>query len=292
MGAPMKLGPLGYYRWFVRDYRANRKVQRMSYVSRGLYRELLDEEWLEGPLPTDLPSLADICGCPLKVMEKSWPEIAACFALADGRLVNDKLECMRTDQDRTRIKRVLSGRLGGIAKQTVANAKHLLEDEKPVEQVLNNENSLLNDETDLPYSNRSSNSSSRLLADAKGEPIPPEIVASWVLDDLQLSGMSLRLVLDDICRMALNAGTSADELRGSLVNSWQGYEEAKPRLSYTVGAQKFFGEGVWRNRDGWPWKEGFAPASRPIEPAKPVHEYKSNAIPMSEIRAMAKAGAQ
>lgn len=43
---------LPYYRWHWRDYRANRKVQRMTYIERGLYRELLDECWAEGFIQT------------------------------------------------------------------------------------------------------------------------------------------------------------------------------------------------------------------------------------------------
>lgn len=116
-----------WYRWLVRDYRANRKVQRMGYVARGLYRELLDEQWLEGTLPEDVGVLADICGCPVRVMEKAWPEIAPCFRVIDGRLINDKLESLRTEQDAVRVKRIEAGRLGGIAKQKVANARHMPE---------------------------------------------------------------------------------------------------------------------------------------------------------------------
>jgi hypothetical protein len=52
-----------WYRWLVKDYRANRKVQRTGYIARGLYRELLNEAWIEGSLPNDLAALADICGC-------------------------------------------------------------------------------------------------------------------------------------------------------------------------------------------------------------------------------------
>jgi hypothetical protein len=127
------------------------------------------------------------------------------------------------------------------------------------------------------------------------EELSPSMVASGVLDDLQLSGRELRVVLDDICRLAMKAGTSADDLRKSLVASWQDYELAKPKLGYTLGPQRFFGDGIWRNRDGWPLKEGQTlPAKQLVAPTRPPHEYTSNMIPMSEIRAMvkAKAGAQ
>jgi hypothetical protein len=79
-----------------------------------------------------MAALADICGCPVKVMEKAWIEMAPCFELIDGRLFNDKLEGMRTEQDMVRVKRIAAGRLGGIAKQVVADAKQVLPTDEQV----------------------------------------------------------------------------------------------------------------------------------------------------------------
>jgi hypothetical protein len=98
----------------------------MGWAAKGLYRELLDEEFMEGSLPNDIAALADICGCPVKVMEKAWPQLKPCFEEVDGRLVNVKLEEIRTEKDRIRIKRGEAGRLGGLAKQSLANGKQLL----------------------------------------------------------------------------------------------------------------------------------------------------------------------
>lgn len=123
---------LPYFRWYPKHYRANRKVQRMSWKARGIYRELLDEEWLEGPLPNDISVLADLAGCPVREMEKAWPEIAPCFESVDGRLVNPKLEGMRTEQDELRVKRIIAGRLGGQAKQVLASAKQTPGDARQV----------------------------------------------------------------------------------------------------------------------------------------------------------------
>jgi hypothetical protein len=124
--------------------------------------------------------------------------------------------------------------------------------------------------------------------------ITPSMVVSGVLDDLQLSGMELRVVLEDVCRMAMKAGTSADDLRASLVDVWRDYERAKPKLSYAWGAKAFFGEGHWRNKRGWPWKPGEEPTtSRPI-PVKPDFVRPDRTTTMDEIRArlMAEGGAR
>lgn len=109
--------PLPYYRWFWQDWRANRNVQRMTYVERGLYRELLDECWAEGFIPTDLQVLADICDCPIDVMEDAWPRLEKCFDMdSDGKMVNTRLNIERTEKDSERVKRSEAGRKGGIAK--------------------------------------------------------------------------------------------------------------------------------------------------------------------------------
>ena len=113
---------LPYYKWFWQDWRANRKIQRMSYIERGLYRELLDECWVEGSIPNDVKELADICGCPDEVMVDAWQVLSSCFVFIDGLLVNEKLHSLRTEKDIERLKKAENGKKGGIAK---AVGKHL-----------------------------------------------------------------------------------------------------------------------------------------------------------------------
>lgn len=108
---------LPYYKWFWQHWRANRDVQRkLNYVDRGLYRELLDEAWAEGSLPSEIDALADICGCPVEVMADSWKRISAHWELRDGRLYNDKLDAQRTEKDALRVSRIQTGRIGGLVK--------------------------------------------------------------------------------------------------------------------------------------------------------------------------------
>jgi uncharacterized protein YdaU (DUF1376 family) len=115
--------PLPYYKWYWRDYRANRKVQRLSYTARGFYRELLDEQWDRGFIPNNLDELADICGCPKQVLEDEWQMLSKCFSeIEPGKLANSRLERERTESDKTRVNRRLAGRSGALAKQKVANA--------------------------------------------------------------------------------------------------------------------------------------------------------------------------
>ena len=114
---------LPYYKWFWQDWRANRKIQRMTYIEKGLYRELLDECWVEGFIPDDIEELADICGCPKEIMANAWQVLSKCFeVIEDGKLVNQKLHSLRTEKDVERLKKSENGKKGGIAK---ASAKHL-----------------------------------------------------------------------------------------------------------------------------------------------------------------------
>ena len=118
-------GALPYYRWHWRDYRADRKVQRMSYIERGLYRELLDECWAEGYIPNNIEALADICNCPKQVLEDSWQVLSTCFTEVEpGILVNERLSEERTEKDLTRARRAISGALGGKSK-ALASTCHI-----------------------------------------------------------------------------------------------------------------------------------------------------------------------
>ena len=133
-----ELRPLPYYKWFWQDWRANRKAQRMSYIERGLYRELLDECWVEGFIPNDISILAEICGCPNDVMANAWQVLESCFELVDDKYINKKMESMRTSKDAERLAKSLSGKKGGdskslnskpkkaSAKQVLASARQVL----------------------------------------------------------------------------------------------------------------------------------------------------------------------
>ena len=95
------------------------------------------------------------------------------------------------------------------------------------------------------------------------ESFTPEMIVSAVLDECRLSGRDLQTVLEDVARAELKAGRDPDELRNALIAAYRQYSDAKPRLSYTKGAAKFFGDGDWRNPAGWPWKDGAKPTANP-----------------------------
>lgn len=127
-----ELRPLPYYKWHWQDWRANRTVQRMTYIERGIYRELLDECWSEGFIPSDLEKMADIVGCPVDVMTNAWQVLSKCFVDAgEGRLANERLNLERTSKDAERVSKAIAGQKGGQAK--LLNSK---DNEASAKQVL------------------------------------------------------------------------------------------------------------------------------------------------------------
>ena len=95
----------------------------MSYVERGLYRDLLDECWAEGSIPSSHAELAEICDCPEHVIADAWPKLSKCFIEAGrDRLLNLRLEAERTETDKIRATRARAGKAGGSSKLRNANA--------------------------------------------------------------------------------------------------------------------------------------------------------------------------
>ena len=116
--------PLPYLRWYVSDYRASRRVQRLTWQERGIYRELLDECWIEGCIPDDVDRLAEIAGCPTGVMAEAWKQLRPMFTPIDGMdgmyLMNRRLEVERSEDDAYRVRMANAGRKGGLAKASKA----------------------------------------------------------------------------------------------------------------------------------------------------------------------------
>lgn len=110
--------PLPYYKWEVQAYRATREVQRMTWQQRGMYRELLDECWVEGGFPNKAAAIAEIIGCTVEELNEAWPTLKQRFVLDETTRVwhNERLDSVRTEADMLRVKRALAGKAGGTAK--------------------------------------------------------------------------------------------------------------------------------------------------------------------------------
>lgn len=88
------------YQWYVNDARGDEVFMLMSYEQQGIYRALLDHQWIEGSIPADLEALASILGIRKVKFARLWPLVSSKFRpQVDHRLVNEKLDKQRRDLD-------------------------------------------------------------------------------------------------------------------------------------------------------------------------------------------------
>lgn len=86
------------FQFYVKDWRSSRNVQRMSFKERGMYLEMLIDQWDKGPLPTDPTAIAALIGARPSEFMKCWPILRTSFTSTDLGWVNDRLERERLKQ--------------------------------------------------------------------------------------------------------------------------------------------------------------------------------------------------
>jgi hypothetical protein len=95
---------------------------------------------------------------------------------------------------------------------------------------------------------------------SQAPPKSASMVAKDVLTELCLGGRPLLRVLETVAKGELKAGRDPSELRDAMIAAWRDYEASRPSMTqYTKKPENFFGDGAWRNKAAWPWKEGKAP---------------------------------
>lgn len=92
------------YQHYVNEWRGSRAVQRMSFSERGVYREMLDQQWEDVTLPDDAGAVADLIAVTdtqrAEVLA-AWDVVRQKFAAVDGqpgRVQNLRLERVRKDR--------------------------------------------------------------------------------------------------------------------------------------------------------------------------------------------------
>lgn len=181
-----KKEPLAWYPWYILLWRSNRKVQRMNVTERGIYRELLDECWLEGSIPANMEDLAEIAGTDVETMTLAWPAIVTSFVeRPDGRFVNDRITRVLAAQQEAHQRAVDSGRRGGKAR-VAKGASRVSKQESRVETTLNGKEEPAEAVPPLPESKRDTETFG--ARDLRGGPIveldsgciPPALAARLV----------------------------------------------------------------------------------------------------------------
>jgi uncharacterized protein YdaU (DUF1376 family) len=84
---------LAWYPWYPWSWRSDEAVEALSPEARGMYRELLDRQWInKGSIPSDLPGIARAANCSIAYAKKHWPAVAPFFVHhSEGRLHNVRL---------------------------------------------------------------------------------------------------------------------------------------------------------------------------------------------------------
>lgn len=84
------------------------------------------------------------------------------------------------------------------------------------------------------------------------------MVATAVMTECRLSGMKVKMAIEQIARYEIAEGVEGLTLVAPMCEAWATFVAAKPNLEYAWGAEKFFGEGNWKNQAGWPWRKNGA----------------------------------
>lgn len=114
------------YQWYLKDWRSSRTVHRMSFSERGVYREMLDEQWESLTLPDDPQAVADIiASTPAQEAEvlAAWPAVRRKFVTVAGqagRIRNLPMERFRKERRAFLRARSEAGRIGGATRAVTA----------------------------------------------------------------------------------------------------------------------------------------------------------------------------
>lgn len=102
-----------WYPWFPGDYMNDGDVMDMTIAEDLLYRRLLDLAWVGGGIPTDPNKIQLLSRFGSDDFKAAWPSIQKRFVLSGDRLVNEKMEEIRKEQQVKHERRVSAGSKGG-----------------------------------------------------------------------------------------------------------------------------------------------------------------------------------
>ena len=117
----------------VKAWRGSRAVQRMTMAERGVFFEMLCEQWEKRDMPDNAQEVAEAISCTdAQVAEvlAAWPVVRRKFLAARGddtRIYNETLERTRQKQKENRRKRIDAGALGGKARAAKLQKQQELE---------------------------------------------------------------------------------------------------------------------------------------------------------------------
>lgn len=103
----MSTQPLNWYKWHPKDFMTSNKVLALTWEERGIYRWLLDCQWVEGGIPADLSRCLRMLGNGAK--KKALEHVVSTFFVPHptlpGLLVNNRLHGITSETEDIREKR-------------------------------------------------------------------------------------------------------------------------------------------------------------------------------------------
>ena len=81
---------------YVYDWITDERIRLMSWEQRGIYMGLLMHQWVEGSVPADPQAIIKLLAIDGVAIETLLAPIRNCFVVTDGRMVNTRLEEVRS----------------------------------------------------------------------------------------------------------------------------------------------------------------------------------------------------
>lgn len=101
------------YQWYVKDFRSSLATRRMSFAERGVYREMLDEQWERRVLPDSPEEVADLIAMTdaqhAEVLA-AWDVVRRKFVVVSGGIQNLRLEQCRREYKALKREKSAAGR--------------------------------------------------------------------------------------------------------------------------------------------------------------------------------------
>lgn len=83
------------------------------------------------------------------------------------------------------------------------------------------------------------------------------MVSRGVLMELGLSGQNLGRNIYDVAHSEIEKGKDGIAVMEAMCGAWREWCAARGggKIAANFSAEKFFGDGMWKDKPGWPWKE-------------------------------------
>jgi uncharacterized protein YdaU (DUF1376 family) len=227
------MAALPYMQLYVAEYLVD--TLHLKALQHGAYMLLLMHYWQRGKgLPNDDKRLAIIARMTPKEWKKNRESLAEFFEVTD-----EGWKHLRVERDLAEV----SEKSGNARKAVAAR-----EDKKAKARSTNDERTI--NHTEQNRTDTEQKKEAPLVFDGS-------MVAQAVLQSCSLSGASLARTISDVARSEISNGREGLAVMEQMMTAWDEWSAARGsgKLAVTPGAEKFFGEGLWKDKAEWPWRK-------------------------------------